>query len=58
MTVGGGGGGSSDFLGSEILTKSEFLGLNKKMPGFFGVVKKTEIFMGCEKRTKGFFGVC
>ena len=45
---GGGGGGASDFLGCEILAKSDFfiLDYERRLPS---------IFWGCKKRTKGFF---
>ena len=41
-----GGGDLSDFLGFEILAKSDS----------FGSMKDTGIFLGCEKRIKEFFG--
>ena len=50
-----GGGGLSDFLGSEILAKSDFFGSMKDV-GIF-LAKKKRIFWGCEK-TKRFFWVC
>ena len=54
----GGGGGPSNFLGSEILAKSDIFG-SIKTPGFFWVAKKNRgIFWGWEKRTKRFFWVC
>ena len=54
----GGGGGSNDFIESEILAKSDFLGSMKDVGIFLGRKKNKGIFWGCEKRTKGFFGVC
>ena len=53
-----GGGGLSDFLGSEILAKSDFFGsmkdvgifLAKKKKGFFGVAKKLRDFFGYAKK--------
>ena len=62
---GGGGGGLSDFFGSEILAKSDFLGFmkdagiflgRKKNQEFFGVAKKTGIFLVAKKRLRDFFG--
>ena len=51
-------GGPSDFLGSEIVAKSDFFG-SMKDAGIFWVAKKSRgIFLGYEKRTKGFFWVC
>ena len=58
MTGEGGGGGPSDFLGSEILAKSDFFGSMKDAGIFWVAKKKPRDFLGCEKRTKGFFGVC
>ena len=53
-----GGGGPSDFLGSEILAQSDFLGSMKYPEIFLGRKKNRGIFLGCGKRTKGFFWVC
>ena len=53
MTGGGGGVGLSDFLGSEILAQSDFLGFVKDAGIFLGREKKQR-----EKKTKGFFWVC
>ena len=50
MTGDGGGGRKgypSDFLGSEILAKSDF----------FGSIKDDEIFLGCKKKQRDFFGL-
>ena len=64
---GGGGGGLSDFFGSEILAKSDFLGFmkdagiflgRKKKPGIFLGCEKNRHFFGCKKKAKGFFWVC
>ena len=56
----GGGVGPSDFFGSEILAKGDFLG-SMKYAGSFWVAKKKQknggVFLACEKRTKGFFWV-
>ena len=40
-------GDPSDFLGSEILAKSDF----------FGSIKDARIFLGCKKKTEDFLGV-
>ena len=53
-----GGGDPSDFFGSEILAKSDFLGSMKDAWVFLGRRKKQRDFLGCKKRTEGFFGVC
>ena len=45
---GGEGGCPSDFVGSEILAKSDF----------FGSMKDARIFLFCKNGTKGFFWVC
>ena len=45
-----GGGGPSDFLGSEILAKSDFLGSMKNAEIFLGREKKTGIFLGMPKK--------
>ena len=50
---------ASDFFGSEILAKNDFLGSMKDAGIFLGCEKKPEgIFLGCTKMTKGFFWVC
>ena len=54
-----GGGGPSDFFGSEILVKSDFLGSITDAGLFLGrEEKKRDFFVCCEKGTKGFFRVC
>ena len=50
LMTGGGGGGPSDFLGSEILAKSDFLGSMKNAEIFLGREKKTGIFLGMPKK--------
>ena len=58
ILITGGGESSSDFLGSEILTKSVLFG-SERGRIFFGSQKKRQRdFLGSEKRTKGFFWVC
>ena len=58
MTVGGGGvGGPSDFLGSEILAKSEFFGSMKDVGNFLSLEKEIEgIFWVSEKGLRDSFG--
>ena len=53
----GGGGGPSDFFGSEILAKSDFLGVYEGRRDFFGMAKKKPrgIFLGCKKGLRDFF---
>ena len=46
----GGGGVPSDFFGSEILAKSDFLGSMKDAGIFFGREKKTDGFLGLRKK--------
>ena len=54
-----GGGGLSDFFGSEILAKSDFLWSMKDAGIFLGHEKKKQRnFLGCKKRNKEFFWVC
>ena len=50
--------GPSDFLGSEILSKGDFLGFMKDARIFLGRKKKWRDILGCAKRTKGFAWVC
>ena len=50
----GGGGDPSDFWGSEILAKSDFLWFYERHRDFIGLQKNRD-FLGCKKRTKGFF---
>ena len=57
LMTGEGEGGPSDFLGSEILAKSDFFGVYETCRDFFWAPKKNKgIFLGCKTRTKGFFG--
>ena len=64
MTGGGGGGGGgggalSNFFGSEILAKSDFLGFIKGTRNFLDLKMKQRDFLGLgKKKTKGFFEVC
>ena len=52
MTEGRGGGFLSDFLGTEILAKSDFFGSMKDAGIFLGHDKKKEgFFFGCEEKT-------
>ena len=48
----------SDFLGSEILAKSEFFEAMKDARIFLGHEEKQRDFLVCKKKTKGFLGVC
>ena len=50
-----GGGGPSDFLGSEILAQSDFLGSMKYPEIFFGSQKKQRDFFGLWKKDQGIF---
>ena len=52
----GGGGGPSDFFGSEILAKSDFLGSMKEAGIFIGPEKTEGIFWVAKKGLRGFFG--
>ena len=45
-----GGGGPSDFFGSEILAKSDFLGSMKDAGIFLGRGKKNQGFLGVAKK--------
>ena len=47
----GGRGGLSDFLGSEILAKSDFFGSMKGARIFLGGKRKKKIFLGMLKKT-------
>ena len=47
---GGGGGGPSDFFGSEILAKGDFLGSMKDAGIFWGREKKQRDFFGLRKK--------
>ena len=59
MTGKRGGGGSSDFLGSEILAQSDFLGSMKDAGIFLGrrkkKKKKKRDFSGLRKKDQGIF---
>ena len=51
-----GGGSQSDFLGSEILAKSDFFWVYERCQDFFGLRRKTEgFFWVVKKRLKDFF---
>ena len=48
--------GLSDFLGSEILAKSDFFGSMKDAGIFWGREKKNKDFFGLRKKDQGIFG--
>ena len=54
----GGGGGPSDFFGSEILAKSDFVGSMKDAGIFLGREKKEGFLWLAKKGLRDFLGVC